>query len=96
MNYYSCTYKTAVLVMELYEIVYFFYSTTANLIADDNYWKRCCKTRWKICDVSCYGNCWRRMFFEKNLEGNISYLDKRLLNELFLHILLFSLFFGHI
>jgi len=43
-------------------------STTANLIGDDNYWKRCCKTRWKICDVSCYGNCWRRMFFEKNLE----------------------------
>lgn len=43
-------------------------NTTANLITDENYWKRCCRSRWKICDVSSYGNSWRRMYFEKNLE----------------------------
>lgn len=41
---------------------------TANLITDENYWQRCCKTRWMICDVSLYKNSWKRMFFEKNLE----------------------------
>lgn len=38
---------------------------TANLIQDDGYWKRCCKSRWDICDVKQYGNNWKRMFFER-------------------------------
>jgi len=43
-------------------------STTSNLITDEDYWRRCCTARWKICDVSCYAQSWRRMFFEKNLQ----------------------------
>eukprot|EP00794_Sanderia_malayensis_P017554 gene17554-19304_t len=41
---------------------------TANLVEDDGYWKKACKTRWSVCDVSVYGNSWKRMFFERNLE----------------------------
>ncbi|KAM6954081.1 dynein regulatory complex subunit 5 [Aplochiton taeniatus] len=44
---------------------------TANLISDDGYWKRCCKQRWGLCDVSHYGYSWKRMFFEKHLENII-------------------------
>jgi len=40
---------------------------SANLIADENYWERCCKTRWQVCDVSQHKNLWKRMYFEKNL-----------------------------
>lgn len=40
---------------------------TANLIDDEGYWQRCCKSRWQICDVLHCGNSWKRMFFEKNL-----------------------------
>ncbi|KAL4630540.1 T-complex-associated testis-expressed protein 1-like [Arapaima gigas] len=44
---------------------------TANLITDDNYWKRCCVERWGLSDVSTYGNSWKRMFFERHLENII-------------------------
>lgn len=44
---------------------------TAKLIEDEGYWKRCCKDRWEICDVSAYGDSWKRMYFEKNLENII-------------------------
>ncbi|KAM3861034.1 dynein regulatory complex subunit 5 [Diretmus argenteus] len=44
---------------------------TANLISDDGYWKRCCKQRWDLCDVSSYGHSWKRMFFERHLENII-------------------------
>ena len=37
-------------------------------MAFPGYWKRCCKERWEICDVSAYGGCWKRMYFEKNLQ----------------------------
>jgi len=41
---------------------------TANLIHDEGYWKRCCKSRWEICDVVQYGGSWKRMFFERYVE----------------------------
>lgn len=41
---------------------------TANLVEDEGYWKRCCKARWQICDVAAYGNNWKRMYFERNLQ----------------------------
>ena len=39
-----------------------------HLIHDEIYWERCCKASWPICDVAIYGNSWKRMFFERNLE----------------------------
>ncbi|XP_077075637.1 dynein regulatory complex subunit 5 isoform X2 [Siphateles boraxobius] len=44
---------------------------SANLISDESYWKRCCEGRWRLCDVSTYGNSWKRMFFERHLENII-------------------------
>ncbi|NXX15983.1 DRC5 protein, partial [Podargus strigoides] len=44
-------------------------AVTANLISDEDYWKRCCTERWQVCDVSLYGNSWKRMFFECHLEN---------------------------
>ncbi|KAK6488904.1 dynein regulatory complex subunit 5 [Huso huso] len=41
---------------------------TANLISHEGYWNRCCTERWGVCDVACYGNSWKRMFFERHLE----------------------------
>ncbi|KFV87393.1 T-complex-associated testis-expressed protein 1, partial [Struthio camelus australis] len=44
-------------------------TVTANLIRDEDYWKRCCTQRWQVCDVSNYGDSWKRMFFERHLEN---------------------------
>ncbi|NXG27294.1 DRC5 protein, partial [Dromaius novaehollandiae] len=44
-------------------------TVTANLIHDEDYWKRCCTQRWQVCDVSNYGDSWKRMFFERHLEN---------------------------
>ncbi|KAK2182395.1 hypothetical protein NP493_356g01006 [Ridgeia piscesae] len=41
---------------------------TALLVDDEGYWKRCCKARWQICDVSAYGRSWKRMYFERHLQ----------------------------
>ena len=41
---------------------------TALLVDDEGYWKRCCKARWQICDVSAYGRVWKRMYFERHLQ----------------------------
>ncbi|XP_074662310.1 dynein regulatory complex subunit 5-like [Tubulanus polymorphus] len=46
---------------------------TAQLVEDEGYWKRCCKSRWEICDVSRYGASWKRMYFERNLEEIIEH-----------------------
>ncbi|KAM9435515.1 dynein regulatory complex subunit 5 [Clarias gariepinus] len=46
---------------------------TANLISDESYWKRCCQSRWTVCDVSEYGDSWKRMFFERHLENIIEH-----------------------
>eukprot|EP00914_Ancora_sagittata_P023533 GHVO01046524.1.p1 GENE.GHVO01046524.1~~GHVO01046524.1.p1 ORF type:complete len:500 (+),score=55.74 GHVO01046524.1:31-1500(+) len=44
---------------------------TANLVDDEGFWKRCCMARWRICDVSAYDGSWKRMYFERNLQGII-------------------------
>ncbi|KAJ7404285.1 T-complex-associated testis-expressed protein 1 [Willisornis vidua] len=44
-------------------------TVTANLVSDEEYWKRCCIERWQVCDVSNYGDSWKRMFFERHLEN---------------------------
>ncbi|NXK46139.1 DRC5 protein, partial [Chauna torquata] len=44
-------------------------TVTANLISDEDYWKRCCTERWQVCDISNYGDSWKRMFFERHLEN---------------------------
>ncbi|TSK58189.1 E3 ubiquitin-protein ligase rnf8 [Bagarius yarrelli] len=46
---------------------------TANLISDEGYWKRCCQSRWRVCDTSEYGDSWKRMFFERYLENIIEH-----------------------
>lgn len=46
-------------------------NVTANLVSDGVYWKRCCEQRWDLCDVSNYGNSWKRMFFERHMENII-------------------------
>lgn len=46
-------------------------TVTANLISDGVYWQRRCKQLWDICDVSNYGKSWKRMFFERYMEGLI-------------------------
>ncbi|NWI56318.1 DRC5 protein, partial [Calyptomena viridis] len=44
-------------------------TVTANLVSNEEYWKRCCVERWQVCDVSNYGDSWKRMFFERHLEN---------------------------
>uniref|UniRef100_I3JF46 T-complex-associated-testis-expressed 1 n=2 Tax=Oreochromis niloticus TaxID=8128 RepID=I3JF46_ORENI len=43
----------------------------ANVFPDGVYWKRRCEQKWKVCDVSNYGESWKRMFFERQLENII-------------------------
>ncbi|XP_005145418.2 dynein regulatory complex subunit 5 [Melopsittacus undulatus] len=44
-------------------------TVTANIISDEDYWKRCCTKRWQVCDISSYGGSWKRMFLERHLEN---------------------------
>uniref|UniRef100_A0A8C6V5I7 T-complex-associated-testis-expressed 1 n=1 Tax=Neogobius melanostomus TaxID=47308 RepID=A0A8C6V5I7_9GOBI len=46
-------------------------TVTANLIPDGVYWQRRCNELWDLCDVLDYGKSWKRMFFERYLEGLI-------------------------
>ena len=41
---------------------------TANLVDSEDYWARCCKAKYKVNDVSKYGNSWKRMYFERELK----------------------------
>jgi hypothetical protein len=43
-------------------------SITSNLIESEDYWKRCCKAKWAVNDVSLFGNSWKRMFFEREIK----------------------------
>ncbi|NWW61914.1 DRC5 protein, partial [Ifrita kowaldi] len=43
-------------------------TVTANIVSHEDYWKRCCIERWQVCDISSYGDSWKRMFFERHLE----------------------------
>ncbi|XP_036355589.1 dynein regulatory complex subunit 5-like isoform X1 [Octopus sinensis] len=59
---------------------------TAELIEEECYWERCCRNRWALCNVADYGNNWKRMYFERNLEHIIEFFvpdktDIRELNE---------------
>ena len=59
---------------------------TANLVEEEDYWTRCCKHRWEICDISRYGDSWKRMYFEKNLQQIVEHFvpettDPTQLNE---------------
>ncbi|XP_075859433.1 dynein regulatory complex subunit 5 [Microcebus murinus] len=42
---------------------------TANLIEDENYWRRCCMQRWPVCHVARHDGSWKHMFFERHLEN---------------------------
>ncbi|XP_054136207.1 dynein regulatory complex subunit 5 [Melozone crissalis] len=48
-------------------------SVTANRVSHEEYWKRCCMERWQVCDVSNYGDSWKRMFFERHLENILKF-----------------------
>lgn len=48
---------------------YLLLRVTSNLVSDESYWQRCCKSRWEVCDVAKHDNSWKRMYFERNLEG---------------------------
>lgn len=43
-------------------------SITSSLINHQDYWKRCCQAKWKVCDVTKFGNDWKRMYFERELK----------------------------
>ena len=43
-------------------------NTTAPLIADEDYWKRCCNARWKLCDIAEHGYSWKTLFFERHVQ----------------------------
>lgn len=42
---------------------------TSELIHSEDYWQRCCKAKYRVNDVSRYGNSWKRMFFERELKA---------------------------
>ncbi|NXO15715.1 DRC5 protein, partial [Oriolus oriolus] len=48
-------------------------TVTANIVSHEDYWKRCCIERWQVCDVSNYGDSWKRMFFERHLENIVKF-----------------------
>ncbi|XP_022281816.1 dynein regulatory complex subunit 5 isoform X5 [Canis lupus baileyi] len=48
-------------------------TVTANLIDDENYWRRCCMQRWPVCHVARHGGSWKRLFFERHLENLIKH-----------------------
>ncbi|XP_041878889.1 dynein regulatory complex subunit 5 [Corvus kubaryi] len=48
-------------------------TVTANIVSHEDYWKRCCIERWQVCDVSNYGDSWKRMFFERHLENILKF-----------------------
>uniref|UniRef100_A0A1I8IXH7 Dynein regulatory complex subunit 5 n=1 Tax=Macrostomum lignano TaxID=282301 RepID=A0A1I8IXH7_9PLAT len=46
---------------------------TGPLIRDEGYWRRVCKARWPVCDVSQYDGSWKRMHFERDLQEVIEF-----------------------
>jgi len=45
------------------------------LITDEDYWKRRAMARWRNCEVSCHGNSWKQLFFERNLQDALEEYD---------------------
>jgi len=51
---------------------------TAKLVDSEDYWARCCKSKFKVNDVSKYGGSWKRMYFERDLKKIIeNYVPNR-------------------
>ncbi|NXD26954.1 DRC5 protein, partial [Spelaeornis formosus] len=48
-------------------------TVTANTVSHEAYWKRCGMERWQACDISNYGDSWKRMFFERHLENILKF-----------------------
>ncbi|NXU19492.1 DRC5 protein, partial [Pardalotus punctatus] len=48
-------------------------SVTANIVSHEDYWKRRCLERWQVCEISNYGDSWKRMFFERHLENILKF-----------------------
>lgn len=46
---------------------------TGPLIRDEGYWRRVCKKRWPVCDVSQFDGSWKRMYFERDLQEVIEF-----------------------
>ena len=44
-------------------------SITSSLVNHQDYWERCCRAKWRVCDVTKFGNSWKRMFFERDLKN---------------------------
>ena len=44
---------------------------TADLIDSEEYWQRCCKSKYRVNDVSRHGNSWKRMYFEREIKSII-------------------------
>ncbi|NWV63085.1 DRC5 protein, partial [Malurus elegans] len=49
-------------------------TVTANIVSHEDYWKRRCLERWQVCEVSNYGDSWKRMYFERHLENILKFL----------------------
>jgi hypothetical protein len=51
---------------------------TSQLVDQEEYWERCCKAKFRVNDVSRYGNSWKRMYFERELKAIIeTYVPNR-------------------
>ncbi|NWV43883.1 DRC5 protein, partial [Grantiella picta] len=48
-------------------------TVTANIVSHEDYWKRRCLERCQVCEVSNYGDSWKRMFFERHLENILKF-----------------------
>lgn len=44
---------------------------SSELISSEDYWQRCCKAKYRVNDVTRYGNSWKRMYFERELKSVI-------------------------
>ena len=51
---------------------------TSNLVDHEGYWERCCKAKYRVNDVTKFGNSWKRMYFERELKTIIeTYVPNR-------------------
>lgn len=43
-------------------------STSAPLISDEDYWKKCSKARWELCNIADHAHSWKTLFFERHVQ----------------------------
>lgn len=48
---------------------------TGPLIDDEEYWERCARARWDLCQISDHGSSWKRFFFERHLSDFLEEFD---------------------